>query len=93
MLTPRQRGTAAERELMHKLEDEGWLVIRSAGSGGPYDLIALNETTVALIQVKLRKEKIKPHFLEALRKATAPPCAEKWLATKIQRKGWHITKL
>jgi Holliday junction resolvase len=51
-MTNYQRGYAAERVARKILEDDGYLVIRSAGSKGPADLIALNAREIILIQVK-----------------------------------------
>lgn len=50
-----RRGADAERALRKKLEDEGYLVIRSAASKTPYDLIAIGHEEVRLIQVKRSK--------------------------------------
>jgi hypothetical protein len=35
------KGTRAERELRHIFEKSGWIVVRSAGSLGPFDLVAI----------------------------------------------------
>lgn len=69
------------------------MTIRSAGSKGPYDVVAFNDRMVRLIQVK----STKPHKIEANRKAylkymrDIPPCAtnELWLYVK-QVGQWGI---
>jgi len=52
----RRRGVDAELKARKTLELDGWLVVRAAGSKGPFDLIALkqrgHETLVRCIQVK-----------------------------------------
>jgi len=47
-------GSTYERELKKKLQEEGWLVIRSAGSF-VCDLVALNPRNHMLIEVKSNK--------------------------------------
>lgn len=41
MIQSRAKGTRLERMVKHRLEEKGYVVIRSAGSHGPFDLIAL----------------------------------------------------
>lgn len=47
-----RRGANFERRVKRKLESEGWFVIRSAGSQGPVDLVALKPFKVMLIQCR-----------------------------------------
>jgi len=53
-LTNYDRGARAEREARDFLEEAGWLVIRSAGSKGAFDLVAIGGWGTRLIQVKNR---------------------------------------
>ncbi len=46
-------GYRAERTARKSLEAEGYTVIRSAKSGGPFDLVAFNRAHFRLIQVKV----------------------------------------
>lgn len=99
MATPKQRGTAKERELLGMLESEGFLVFRSAGSGGPYDLIAINDREIRLLQVKRRKERrrrAEPRFLAEL-EAAMPRSRSvrvvKELRVWIERDAWYVTRL
>jgi len=52
------KGRQYEYKTQKLLENSGWQVIRSAGSKGPYDLVAIHKTDkiVALIQVKYNKK-------------------------------------
>ena len=50
------RGANFERRVKKYLENGGYLVIRSAGSHSPVDLVALRAGEVLLIQVKLNGE-------------------------------------
>ena len=48
------RGATFERKIMADLENEGWVVIRSAASHGTTDLVALKEGKIPLlIQCKI----------------------------------------
>ena len=47
------RGANFERRVKRYYEDKGFLVLRSAGSHSPVDLVALRAGEVILIQVKL----------------------------------------
>jgi len=50
------RGRAYEYKAKKALEQQGWTVIRAAGSHGPYDLIAFKEgQRVRCIQIKATK--------------------------------------
>jgi hypothetical protein len=50
-------GRAFEYKAKHQLEQEGYLVIRAAGSHGPWDLMAVHEgEPVRCIQVKRVKK-------------------------------------
>jgi len=49
------KGRRIEFLAKKKLEAEGYLVIRSAASKGPVDLVAINSVKTRLIQVKARK--------------------------------------
>lgn len=46
------KGRAFENEARKMLEEAGWLVMRSAGSKGPFDLAAFGGLGTRLIQVK-----------------------------------------
>ncbi len=52
MSTPYQKGRRVEYQLANELREQGWTVIRSAGSKGPADLVAWRDCHVEIIQVK-----------------------------------------
>lgn len=56
-MTNYERGRSFEYYLKKKLEEEGFLVIRSAGSKGIFDLVAIKGDEVYLIQCKKNKKK------------------------------------
>ena len=50
-----QRGAQREREAARRLRQQGYTVVRSAGSHGPVDLVAWNGEETRLIQVKANR--------------------------------------
>ena len=58
-MTNYSNGANFERKIKKQYEDDGWFVVRSAGSKGPVDLVAIHvvdyEIQVDLIQCKTRK--------------------------------------
>lgn len=56
-MTKYSSGAKIEREIRKELEGDGYYVIRSAGSKGCFDLIAVNSHEVRFIQVKYGKRK------------------------------------
>jgi Holliday junction resolvase-like predicted endonuclease len=51
----KRKGTRKERQVKEMLERNGAFVVRSAGSFGPFDLVALWPDRVLLVQVKAGK--------------------------------------
>ena len=49
------RGRAKEYRIKKKLEKEGWIVLRTSGSNGFADLIAIKKDEINFIQSKPRK--------------------------------------
>lgn len=79
------RGAAFERRIRGYLEAEGWLVVRAAGSRGPFDLIALRSgghghCEARLVQCKVRRRDLTPASLKAMRQAARDTGASPWLA-------------
>lgn len=52
-MTNAQRGTAHENRAKARLERDGYFVVRSAGSKGAVDLIAVKAGQILMIQCKL----------------------------------------
>lgn len=53
-MSNQSRGTYLEHVVMDHLRDRGWCVIRSAGSHGAADVVAVRPGTVLLVQAKVR---------------------------------------
>lgn len=54
-MTAYQRGTAREREWAERLEAQGWVVTRAAGSRGDFDLMACRHGDIQLWECKSNK--------------------------------------
>lgn len=74
------RGYRAERKAREALEGEGYTVVRSAASKGPFDLVAFNAERVRFVQVKrVKGGRLPPKEAGALRSVPVPPCATREL--------------
>jgi len=74
------KGRRRELAVKHFLEALGYTVIRSAGSKGPWDLVAYKEGEVRFIQVKSAKPS-RPFLERLFRGPEAPmtPSYEVWV--------------
>lgn len=104
MTTNYQRGARAERALAHLLEgnalgalgfDRWELVMRSAGSRGPFDLVAMGHRRVLLISVKSARsiedaQRLLKTF--AFPQMQLPPNCRAVLAVSLRGKhgGWRF---
>lgn len=89
-------GLAKERERKKYLEERGWEVTPSKGSFGTFDLVAMNEYGIRLIQVKSTRQKKKPSYGTDIKKIRAftncPPNSSKELHV-WWNKQWKIELL
>lgn len=93
------RGSSAERELLHKLYDEGWGAVRAAGSGSiPLevpDVIAGNNGRVLAIEAKYcstnRQYLSKQEVADLLAFSFRFGC-EAWIGVRFTRKGWYFIR-
>lgn len=89
-----RRGALAELRAARALEEAGYLVIRSAGSHSPVDLVAVGPAGIRLVQVKLDSglRQLRPGELDAVREElrTVPRPAgatvELWVGRVVQRR-------
>ena len=91
------RGRTKEYQAKNELENQGYLVTRSAGSKGVYDLWAVDSRNLKLIQLKRSKKTLTPAQLEVVFKDAIesmrgiyhlPDIAQKELWVWLDRKGW-----
>lgn len=78
-------GTARERQVRRHLEEDGWVVIRAAGSLGPVDLVAMRRGQFPrFVQVKTDDRRPFDHFRPPdrlkLTQLARQAGAEAWLA-------------
>lgn len=91
----KEKGSNAERELLHMFWSKGWACLRSAGSGsmkypGP-DLLVGNKLRRLAIECKATKEKKKyldNHDMEQIKEFSNIFGAEPWFAVKFSRNNW-----
>ena len=90
-----KRGIQAERRCCQELSNKGYHVSRSAASKGEYDVIAISDSEILLIQVKRTRAKnrvfLKKDILK-LKAAQSPnnSIVKKQLWTWLDRVGWKI---
>lgn len=93
----KQKGTRAERELLHLLYENKWQVMRSAGSGSigipNPDLLAGKDSRVLAIECKsLNKENkyFKEQEIKELKEFSKHLNAEAWLGLRFDNIGWFF---
>ncbi len=93
----KRKGTNAERELMHKLWNQGFAVVRAAGSGSTTlpnpDLFASFEGKNYAIECKCTKNKfirIRREQLENLKIFSRRAGAKPIIAVKFINNGWRF---
>ena len=87
-------GRTTEWKARIELRKENYFVVRSAGSKTCVDLIAIDSSSVRLIQVK-RETNDVVHWnmykedIDKLNKLNSPPCVVKEIWVWLSRKGWQ----
>lgn len=96
-MSTKAKGSRAERELFHSLWDEGFAVIRAAGSGSTTkpspDLLAGNGKKTLAIECKSLKAEKKYFTQEEIQQLllfAETFGAEAWLALRFDKKGWYF---
>lgn len=88
-----KRGRDAEYECMQQLREEGFTAFRTAGSHGMFDVIAVNDTIIRLIQVeriKKGKSTRKTRDWKTIQNfKNCPPGTFKELWIKVDYDGWR----
>jgi endogenous inhibitor of DNA gyrase (YacG/DUF329 family) len=85
------RGVWYERKAMRELRKQGSLVVRSAGSGGAFDLWAVGPDRLRLIQVKAVKNgaRVPSSVVDMLADIDLPGFCQKELWVWHDRQGWE----
>jgi holliday junction resolvase Hjr len=99
MVKTKNKGTTAERELLHKFWQNNWGCIRISGSGSvplPVpDLLAGNKKRWLAIECKSIAGKSKflyPDDIDQITKFSNVFGAEPWLGMRFDRKGWFFLR-
>lgn len=92
------RGTRFEWKARDELRKAGYLVVRSAGSLGAFDLIAINEKEIRLLQIKATNAAtplsgLYHSEMDELAKVTHPPNATIEFWCWRRRDGWEKVHL
>ncbi|MFH0752571.1 MAG: Holliday junction resolvase Hjc [archaeon] len=89
------KGSKAERELFKMLWDNGWSVVRSAGSGAAQvpspDLIAGNNERFLALEcksLKIDKKYFYQDEIDQLNYFSSRFGAEPWIGVRFDKKGW-----
>ncbi|MBS3111872.1 Holliday junction resolvase [Candidatus Woesearchaeota archaeon] len=96
----KEKGSRAERELVHKFYDTyPWIALRAPGSGSTPlpspDVLATNTKRYLAIECKSIKSKqktFKPEEIEQLLEFSKRFGAEPWIGIKFNHKGWFFIK-
>ena len=94
------KGSKAERELFRMLWDNGWSVVRSAGSGCSQlpspDLVAGNTKRFIAIECKSIKDDKKYFYqdqVDQLKTFSMRFGAEPWVGIRFDKIGWYFVHL
>ena len=86
-------GLTKEREAKKILEEEGWYVIRSRGSFGLFDMIAMNPVKGwKIVQVKATRQKKNVSYgkeIDEIRHYQVPYNTQKELWAWRTKEGWE----
>jgi len=94
-MTSYSKGYRRERQTIKKLTKEGYVCIRSTGSHSPFDIVAIGETHVKLIQVKgcTGRPYVRPSVKTEIERVECPGCCDKeiWVYVKYSRDNPYIS--
>jgi Holliday junction resolvase len=92
-MTNYDRGRKLEYAARDELIKQGYIVIRSGGSRGPFDLCAISPTDVVLVQVKASRSRRKA-AVDQLEKIQVPENVRKEVWVKVPyRNKWDVTRV
>lgn len=86
------KGRTYEWDVKKRLQKDGYIVVRSSGSHSPFDLVAVNEKEIILIQCKRSRVFSAPdkREMETFKKILVPPCCRKEFRVKLDFKPEQI---
>ena len=97
LMNKKAKGSNAERDLIHKFNENGWVAIRSAGSGSQQypapDILAGNNVRRVAIECKATadtKKYLTKKEVDELVFFANKFGAEAWIAVKFDRMDWFF---
>jgi Holliday junction resolvase len=100
LMNKKAKGSIAERDLIHKFNDNEWVAIRSAGSGSQRypcpDVLAGNNLRRVAIECKATaatKQYLTKKEVEELVFFANKFGAEAWIAVKFDRMDWYFINI
>jgi len=100
LLNKKAKGSNAERDLIHKFNDNGWVAIRSAGSGSMQypspDILAGNNLRRLAIECKTTagtSKYLTKKEVDELVFFAGKFGAEAWIAVKFDRMDWFFLNI
>jgi len=100
LLNKKAKGSNSERDLIHKFNDNGWVAIRSAGSGSMQypspDILAGNNLRRLAIECKTTadtKKYLTKKEVDELVFFANKFGAEAWIAVKFDRMDWFFINI
>lgn len=89
MINTKARGSRAEREVWHLMQDWGYSSVCSKASLGPADVVAWNDEEIRFIQCKNESRKGSyTEDLERLKKMKCPPNGKRELWIRQRGRTW-----
>lgn len=91
-MSNKSRGLESERNCMRELEAQGYMAVHARGSLGMFDVVAMNEKVLILIQVKRVKK--RPYGFKSVVKEidefhNHPENTRKELWVWVDKEGWE----
>lgn len=84
------KGRDYEYQVRDILIAEGFIITRSAGSKGPFDLIGIGPQSVRLVKVRTPSNPYTKAEKEKMAKMPCPDCCSIEIWTKIKYQPWEI---
>jgi len=100
LMNKKAKGSNAERDLIHKFNENGWVAIRSAGSGSQQypspDILAGNNLRRVAVECKATadtKKYLTKKEVDELVFFANKFGAEAWIAVKFDRMDWFFLNI
>ena len=88
-MTNYERGRKAEYKAVEELRRRGFQAFRTAGSKGPFDVVAFSEKEIVVVQVKRgKKKRATKDARELLASLPCPSNVRKEVWTWVDRQGF-----